>query len=144
MLIGQYISKLTDKDRIAVPKKVREELGEVLVLARWYERCLVLVSSDAWAKLQKRVRGEGKIITSPVRVIERFILGLAFEVRLDKQGRFVLPKPLMEYSNIKNNVVFVGLDDRCEIWAEDVWSDLEKEVEEKATKAIESIAKSKS
>lgn len=143
MLIGQYISKLTDKDRISVPKKVRAELGEELVIARWYEKCLVLVAKDSWEKLQSRVRGKTSIITTPVRDIERFILGLAFEIRLDKQGRFVLPKPLIDYAQVKDEIIFVGLGDRCEVWASESWINLENQVEEKARKAIDRISKIK-
>lgn len=143
MLIGQYISKLTDKDRVSVPKRIREELGEELVVARWYENCLVLVSKDTWQRLLKRVTGGSNLVISPVRDVDRFILGLAFEVRLDKQGRFILPKALLEYADMKNEVVFIGLGDRVEVWAKNKWEELEKEAEEKASKAIERISRRK-
>jgi MraZ protein len=141
MLIGQYTSKLTDKDRVSVPKKVRRELGEELIVARWYENCLVLVSRDTWKKLLVRLTGRSNLIVAPVRDVDRFIWGLAFEVKLDKQGRFIMPKALLTYAGIKSDVVFVGLGDRVEIWAEEKWSDLEGTVEEKAARAIERIAK---
>ncbi len=141
MLIGQYLSKLTEKDRISVPKKIRLELGEEMVVARWYENCLVLVSKDAWKKLLKRLTGATDLITSPVRDVDRFVLGLAFEIKLDRQGRFIMPKALLSYANIKSEVVFVGLGDRAEIWASDEWSSLEDSVEKKASRAIEKIAR---
>lgn len=142
MLIGQYVSKLTEKDRIAVPKKIRQELGEDLIIARWYEKCLVLVSKDAWQRLLKRLIGTANLITSPVRDVDRFILGLAFEIKLDNQGRFIMPKALLDYANIKQEMVFVGLYDRVEIWASEEWEKLEAEVEKKAAKAVEKISKS--
>ncbi|MBU0569871.1 division/cell wall cluster transcriptional repressor MraZ [Patescibacteria group bacterium] len=143
MLIGQYLSKLTDKDRVAIPKKIRQELGEGLVIARWYENCLVLVSIDSWQKLLTRLTGKSKLITSPVRDIDRFILGLAFEIKLDAQGRFIMPKILLNYANIKEDVVFVGLGDRVEVWSIEEWQKLEASVEKKAAEAIEKIAKTK-
>jgi len=141
MLIGQYTSKLTDKERIAVPKKFREELGDVLIIAKWYEKCLVLVSSETWQKLLVRLVGKSELITSPVRDIDRFIMGSAFEINLDSQGRFVLPDILKDYSGIKNEVIFVGLNDRVEIWSSDEWLKLEDALEEKASASIERIAK---
>lgn len=141
MLIGQYTSRLTDKDRISVPKRLRSELGEEMVVARWYEDCLVLVSKNSWEVLLKRLTGGSTIITSSIRDIDRFILGLAFEVKLDKQGRFILPKVLLDYAGITTEVIFVGLGDRVEIWAIEQWRLLENEIKEKAEKAIEKVAR---
>src|SRR3989337_3031564 len=141
MLIGQYVSRLTDKNRISVPKKIREELGEEMIIAKWYEGCLVLVSKENWQKLIKRLIGEAKLIISPVRDIDRFVFASAFEADLDGQGRFVVPESLINYSGIKDEVVFVGLGDRVEIWRVTIWQKLEGEAEKKASLAIEKIAK---
>lgn len=141
MLIGQYKSKLTDKFRLAIPKKFREEIGDEFVVARWYEKCLVLVAKEDWDGLARRLTGESKIVTTTVRDVDRFILGLAFEVKLDGQGRFIVPEKLLTHSGIRDEAVFVGLGDRVEIWSTQSWEKLEERVEEKATKAIETIAK---
>lgn len=141
MLIGQYTSKLTNKGRISIPKKFREELGNNLVISRWYENCLVLVASDNWRKLQNRLTGENVLVTSTVRDIDRFILGSAYEINLDFQGRFVLPELLLEHSGITDEAVFVGLNDRVEIWSKTKWIELEKSVEQRANVAIEKLAK---
>jgi len=141
MLIGQYLSKLTDKNRLAVPKKIRDEVGDKFIVAKWYEECLVLVSTDTWQDLVNRLVGLGKIIISPVRDIDRFIMASAFEINLDSQGRFVLPEELIKYANVEGEVVFIGLGDRVEIWALDLWRKLEVDAEERASIAIEKIAK---
>ncbi len=141
MLIGQYFSKLTQKNRVAVPKKFREELGSEMIVARWYEGCCVLVSKQNWQNLIDRLIGRTHLVISPIRDIDRFILGSAFEVSLDSQGRFVLPEVLVDFAGLKEEVVFLGLGDRVEIWAKEKWIDLEKSAEEKASLAIEKIAK---
>ena len=143
MLIGQYTSKLTDKGRISVPKKFRQQLGEELIVAKWYESCLVLVPKGDWKKLLRRLVGLTDLVISPVRDIDRFILGSAFEVKPDKQGRFIVPEPLLEYAEIESEAVFVGLTDRVEIWSLERWKLLEERAEEKASQAIERIAKRK-
>jgi len=142
MIIGQYKSKLTDKNRLAVPKKIRDEFGTEMIVARWYEKCLVLVSKVYWESFVKRIRGRSGLVIEPVRDIERFIYGSAYDVVLDNQGRFILPEILMSYSNIYSEVVFVGLGDRSEIWDIAEWEKFEKDIEDKANKAIEVIAKS--
>lgn len=141
MLIGQYTSKLTDKERISVPKKFRDELGDELIIAKWYENCLVLVSLPTWQQLQKRLIGKSELVTEPIRDIDRFILGSAYEISLDSQGRFVLPEVLRKYSQILDEVTFLGLGDRVEIWSSERWLKLEESLEEKASASIERIAK---
>lgn len=143
MLIGQYTSKLTDKDRLSVPKKIRDEMGDDLIVAKWYENCLVLVSKGNWEALIKRIKGEPGLIVAPVRDIDRFVLGSAFEISLDGQGRFVLPEILSRFAKILDEVVFVALSDRVEIWSRNVWEQLESEAYEKAFRAVEEIAKAK-
>ena len=141
MLIGQYSSKLTDKDRISIPKKFREELGDELIVAKWYESCLVLVSRNIWDKLLARLVGDSKLVTEPVRDIDRFVLASAFEIKLDNQGRFIVPEVLRIYAGIEYEVTFVGLGDRIEVWSSDKWRELEDVAERKASVAIEKIAR---
>lgn len=124
-----------------MPKKIRQELGDEMVVAKWYENCLVLVSREDWQELIKRLTGERGLITSPVRDIDRFIFGSAFEIELDSQGRFVLPEDLISYAEITSEVVFVGLGDRVEVWPTKKWRKLEEGSEKKASKAIDEIAR---
>jgi MraZ protein len=140
MLLGQYTSKLTDKYRISVPKKFRKELGEELIIARWYENCLVLISKGNFDNLRFRLTGEKKLVISPIRDIDRFILGSAYEIKLDKQGRFIIPEILMAFAEIESEVTFVGLGDRVEIWSSGKWREMEDRSEEKAKQALEKIA----
>ena len=60
---------------------------------------------------------------------------------MDSQGRFVLPEDLKRYAEVTSEVIFIGLGDRVEIWAQDSWKKLEENSEEKASLAIEKIAK---
>lgn len=143
MLIGSYTSTLSLKRRTAVPKKFLKILGKELIVAKWYESCLVLVGKKVWDALLNRLSGKVEIATEPVRDTDRFILGSAFEVQPDSQGRIILPQNLVNYANLKQNLVFLGLKDRVEIWNKEVWEEKEKEIVEKASEYIEKIADDK-
>jgi len=140
MIIGQYSSKLTEKSRLSIPKKFRDETGDELIAARWYENCIVLVSKKNWNRLVKRLIGDVRMITSPVRNIDRFVLSSAFELKLDFQGRFVVPDILIKHAEIKSDVLFIGLGDRIEIWSGEKWQEMEKVIQKKARDAIEKLA----
>ncbi len=141
MLIGQYSSKISKKRRVAVPFKFRQQLGEVFILTRWYENCLALVSISEWNLLVKKLIGEAKGITEPVRDTDRFLLGLAFELKPDEQGRVIIPEKLAEFAGIKEGVVFIGLGNRVEVWDEENWVKKEDEVQKHASEYIEKITK---
>lgn len=142
MLIGSYQSNLGDKRRVAVPKKFISELGDRPILAKWYEDCLVLVSDQFWKRLFVRLTGGKQTVSLGVRDIERFILGSAFEVEPDKQGRIIIPEILAEYARFKKEITFVGLDDRIEIWPKEVWDEKSGALQDTTRKYIEKLSES--
>jgi len=113
------------------------------VLARWYEGCLVLVGKSYWNALYKRLTGETSLIINPVRDTERFILAQAFEVFPDDQGRIVIPERLIEYSGLSEDIYFIGLGEKVEIWDKNAWEAKEKEVVTNAAGYIEELARKK-
>lgn len=140
MLIGQYQGKLNEKGRCALPAKFKTELGTRLIIAKWYEGCLVCVSEEAWKELLQKLTAKSETLSFSVRETDRFILGSAYDVELDSQGRFVVPKTLREYAGFSEEVTFLGLGDRVEIWESKVWVKREKEVSEKAAERLEEIS----
>ncbi len=140
MLIGSYQSNLGDKRRVAVPKKFIESLGEKPIIAKWYENCLVLVSQEFWEKLLNRLTGGKKTASLGVRDIERFILGSAYEVEPDTQGRIIIPELLAHYGGLKQEVVFIGLGDRVEVWSKEAWDSKATELSKTTRDYIESLS----
>jgi MraZ protein len=121
MLIGEYKAKLGDKNRTALPKKLRDELKGEIIITRGYEGCLILLDKEKWQKLIKLV--EVKPLTNQdVRNTKRFLIGGANEVELDFQARFVIPEQLKEYAHLENEITFIGIIDWIEIWSEAKWN----------------------
>lgn len=141
MLIGQYYANIDSKRRVAVPAKFRQILGSKIIVARWYESCLVIVDQKNWIELLERLGGKGKVITSPIRDTDRFILGSAFAEDLDAQGRVVLPEALVKYAFLEKEVVFLGLGNRVEIWNKLNWEKQEEFISKNAAKFLEKLAR---
>lgn len=120
MLLGSYDSRLTDKNRLAVPKKLRSELDESLILARGYEGCVLLLDEKRWLALLQIISHE-PILNISVRDTYRFIIAGAYEIDLDSQGRLVLPQALKDYGGLEEEVVFLGMKDWIEIWGKNQW-----------------------
>jgi len=125
MIIGEYTGKLSEKKRVSLPKKFRDELGKNIILTRGYEDSLILVNKQMWEKIAKDVIN-GSFINKNVRDTSRFLIGSAVEISLDELGRFVIPQPLFKHANLNNEIVFIGLINWIEIWDKSKW---EKRVE---------------
>lgn len=137
MLIGNYSQKFNAKGRTALPKKFRDELGDHLVLLQGYEKCLVLVPALSLNSLMQADRPFG---LSAARETERFLLGNAFEIEFDDQGRFVVPAPLREFAQLDGEeIIFVGLGNRVEIWGPSQWKAYQEYLEENGAKIAESF-----
>jgi MraZ protein len=41
---------------------------------------------------------------------------------IDEQGRFLIPKNLLDFAKLSKKVMIVGVGDHFEIWDEDAWN----------------------
>lgn len=122
MLIGEFQAKLGEKNRTALPKRLREELEGEIIATRGYEGCLILVDKSKWKALIKLI--EVKPLTNQdVRNTKRFLVGGAVEIDLDSQSRFVIPETLKEYAELNADLVFVGIQNWIEIWDAKNWQE---------------------
>lgn len=142
VLIGNYTNRVSLKGRTAVPAKFRAELGKVIVIAKGYEGSLFLLSEGEWEKQLDTINAQS-LILSQTREADRFLLGSAFSISLDEQGRFVIPKNLRAHAKIKDKAVFVGIGNRVEIWDEKRWQEYQKYLGENVEKIIGSLAQAK-
>lgn len=120
VLIGEYAGKVTSGNRIAIPKQFAKELGNELIATTGFEQHLVLVNHAQFEKITQGVV-DLPFIQGDVRQVSRYLLGNAFPVKPDAQGRFVIPEKLLYHAGIQNTVVFLGLGSWVEIWDEVVW-----------------------
>lgn len=135
MVLGQFEAKITEKHQVGFPKKFREVLGEKLIVTKGFENCLIVVSEDSWKTLLEGT--DGKPFTSKsTRELQRFLLGNASYVELDMKGRFIIPEFLRTFANIKDELIFVGIQRFVEVWDKKSWEEHQKEL----TKNIDSIA----
>ena len=119
MLIGQYQHNIDAKNRVIVPAKFREDLGERFYVTKGLDGCLFVLSEEGWKRLQD------KIVAMPMskaRQLQRFFFSGAAEVEPDKQGRILIPQPLRDYASIEKDVTFIGTGDRAEIWSIECWT----------------------
>ena len=117
MLSGEYKHNLDPKNRLFIPSKHREELGENFVVAKSIrEKCLRVYSSEEWREYIRPITNlDGKDRDRIIRALSRN----AAQVSPDTQGRIVLTPDLLAYAQITKNAVVVGCGNYAEIWSDE-------------------------
>ena len=119
MLGGEYKHNLDAKNRIFIPSKLREELGEPFVVAKDIrENCLKVYSLEGWEAYIRPLREQKRSLSE--KIVRHLHASLA-QVMPDGQGRIVLPPELIAHAKLEKNIVVVGCCDYAEIWAESVF-----------------------
>lgn len=101
---------------------------------------MVLVELKAWQALWQRLTGGEKRVVSRIRETERFILASAYSSRPDEQGRIVIPEELVTFAALGDQIAFLGVGDRVEIWDKGKWEEKEKLLRGEAAKLIDELA----
>ena len=122
MFLGEYQPNITEGSRIALPKKLRDQIrGEEVILLRGFEQCIFLYDKEDWVnEADKQV--ENPITDLKSRNLKRYLYASAAEMAIDSQGRIVIPASLKEYASIARKTTVIGAGDHIEIWDSDLWN----------------------
>lgn len=120
LLLGTYTPKVDDKGRLALPAKLRGQLGQGLVMARGQERCVYLLPQSEFRRVAVQIQ-RTSMGNKAAREYLRVFLSGAVEQKPDKQGRVLLPQMLRDYAHLSDDVVVIGVGTRAEIWDTKAW-----------------------
>ncbi len=138
MLIGQLQGKLTVKNQIAFPKQFRASLGNKLIVTKGLGGYLIIVSERNWKTLLEGT--ENKPFTNTAaRETQRYLLGNAEAVEIDNRGRFVLAEHLRRHANIREEIVFAGIERFVEVWDKKTWDQQQEQLSKTVTSVAEKL-----
>ena len=117
MFTGEHYHTLDSKGRLAMPSKLREELGESFIIAPAIrDNCIKVYSMAEWEIFLK------PILETPRKTSEatlRYLHRTAAQVTPDSQGRVLLTPGLLDKAQIKKDAVVVGCGSYIEIWSKE-------------------------
>ena len=117
MFMGEFDHTIDAKNRVIVPAKFRDELGEQFVVSAGLDGCLFLTKKQAWEEFAKKLAELP--MTKESRQLTRFFMKNAQECEPDKQGRIVIPQGLKDMAKLEKDVVMIGSGSRVEIWSKE-------------------------
>lgn len=99
--------KLDSKNRLTLPKELREEFGNSVVITRGFENYLHLYSKKVWDEEMEKALTGNILDEKTADLNVRFRTGKT-EARLDKkQGRITLESHHLAYARVEKDVVCV-------------------------------------
>jgi MraZ protein len=139
MLLGEHEHSLDDKNRLTLPARLREQLGDRVVVTAGLDGCLYAYAESEWQQHAGRIR-ELDPLSRESRVMQRHFFARAVPAELDRQGRILMPASLLQAAGIGREVTVVGVCDHLEIWDRTRWREHLQEVEGSAEHVAERVA----
>ncbi len=124
--IGEYHYSVDSKGRMNVPAKFRQALSpdsdSTFVITRGLDQCIWIYPLEEWERIEENLRSL-TFLRPKERDFIRQIVRWATPTQYDKQGRVMLPSPLLEMSGVSDQVVIIGMLNKIEVWSPDVIDD---------------------
>lgn len=116
--LGSSTYSLDAKNRVFIPAKYREELGNIFYITRSLESCLTIYTEDEWAVFLQSL---DRLPNTTGAAAKEYFLSAAQKCQPDNSGRIILDETLIGHGDIKKNVVFVGAGRVINVWSEELW-----------------------
>ena len=134
--LGEYASKLVAGYRVVVPPLFRRKLGKEFIIAKGYEGALIIVDYHRWDSLIEPLKA-ASFLDRNLRETLRFLVASAYSVKVDAQGRLVIPQALRTYAEISDKhigkeLVLLGTYNWIELWEKERWVKHKSYIEENA------------
>ena len=121
MFHGTYRNSIDSKNRMIIPSKFRELLGEEFVMTKGLDGCLSIYPQEEWESFEEKLRAL-PLTNKNARTLTRFFVAGACTCELDKQGRILVPQTLREFAGLEKDVVLAGNLNRIEVWSKEAWA----------------------
>ena len=128
VFFGEYQINFSGSGRLLLPKKVRELLkGNTFILTKGFGFCLAGYDKDDWEKRAVDLLNPSLLQPTDMENRRSIFSSLVY-LEIDEQGRFVTPKNLLEYGQLKDKAVIIGVGDHFEIWEASKWESYSKKI----------------
>lgn len=127
--LGEYQHNIDQKNRVFIPAKFRDALGESFTLCQApSEGCLFAYPDEKWEELSREISAQTNTLEARQR--QRLFFRGSQTVEPDKQGRITITQKLCDYANLAKEVVIFGADTRVELWDKEKWERMMDEAEQ--------------
>ncbi len=117
---GEKYHRIDDNFRLSMPRDFADIFRQVsegkLVITRGLERCLWIYPATIYETVIERLSTLPHFKKEAMKFRTLFVASIT-ETELDKQGRIVIPKQLLQYAGIEHEIVLAGESFRLQLWS---------------------------
>lgn len=125
VFVNTYTHSLDTKKRLTIPSDWRELAGvprRLFVLPGVNDKCLCVYPAREMTRRLEKLRNLS-IADERGRQLARTLASRSDLVPWDTQGRIRVKDDLLDFADLKNQVVLVGAFDCFELWSPDRWKE---------------------
>lgn len=115
------------KGRVKLPAALKKQIDPAIqgrfVVNRGFEKCLVLYPFNEWEGVSAKVNKLNRFVKKNREFIRYFFRG-ATEVVLDGADRLNLPNHLLQYADVKKELLMAANNNLIEIWNRQRYAEL--------------------
>ncbi len=122
LLTGAYPRTLDEKKRLALPRRIREELGQAerLFVTPGPDQSLWLYTQLELERLSEKL-DQAPATDAEARVFRRLYFAQTEAVDLDRTGRILISERMLRFAGLEHEVVLIGVRDHMELWNAQRW-----------------------
>lgn len=140
MFFGEFEYRIDEKGRVPIPPKFRGVLKAGIVLMPGAEGCITAYPLNEWQKLADSLTA-GSLPPSKLRTLNRAVFAMAYNLKMDAQGRIALPASLKVHAEIVSEVVIIGANTYLEFWNKVRWGEEKAIDQERFWQLLEGVEK---
>ncbi|MEO0072319.1 MAG: division/cell wall cluster transcriptional repressor MraZ [candidate division WOR-3 bacterium] len=142
---GYYRHAVDDKGRVAIPAPFRANLSrktkDHLVLNKGRDNTIEVHPLVEWEKFEDSIALKlSRFHSDPLR-IRRLLEQNVVTVKIDSQGRILIPQHFKDYAQIKNEAVIAGVGNYFEIWNPENFENYMQDAQSRFYSDLENIDK---
>jgi MraZ protein len=124
LLTGTYPRTLDDKNRLALPKRVRELLSEpnLLYVTPGPDQSLWLYTEPGLEQLAAKLH-QTPATDAEGRIFRRLYFAQTEAVDVDGSSRILIPDRLVQFAGLKHDLTLIGVRDHLELWDASKWQE---------------------
>ena len=125
---GEYDCKLDAKGRLVLPSRIKANLPEAsvnteshgLVLSKGLDPNIIIYPILEYKKIHNRISSLNDF-NPEQRSFKRNFFRNILQVELDSNGRFLIPKSMLQHAQLEKEAVIVGMGNIIELWSPKVY-----------------------
>ncbi len=122
MFLGYYTGEIKQNNRLPLPTGFHELISDGVYVTQGFDRNVLVLTKGTFEQLYQHITSLN--IADPLaRLFLRMFLGTATYMEVGKDGMLSIPEGLVQFADLTNKVVLVGLGDYFELWSTDHWED---------------------